>query len=215
MPKPLLLVGFLGVLPIILSAQVNDPHIGLTEDGLRPLSLATQLDAVQPTSAACVDNDGNCSFVFLNDTGDLITDFEFDTSPFSFDNPNVPNDGPGDYSYTCSSGYFLDCTATLNSLGDGMYDLDFSFYGVDPYDGNGYSSENPSGLPEGISPGDTFYISLDGWNGDFQGVTLTNSYSVPEPSVALIFLTELLLVAGVLALCRRKLNWKRHFDPQT
>ena len=200
MLKPLLLIGFLVLLPVVLLAQGSDPFIGVTGDGLRPMSLATQLNTVQPTSAACEDNGGDCNFIFINDTGEIITDFEFDTSAFSLSDPSA-------YNYSCSSGYFLDCTATLNSLGDGMYDLDYSFYGVDPYDGHGYSSTNESGLPEGIAPGDTFYISLDGWSGVFQDLTLTNSFSVPEASSILILLTELLLLAGLARLLG--LRWHR------
>jgi hypothetical protein len=196
--RVLVFAGSLLVLPIVGFAQGNDPHIGVTEDGLGPLPVSQDLNLVQPDSTPCINGDGDCSFIFRNDTDSIIDGFTFDTS-FSF----TPPEGT---TYTCSSGYFLHCSADLTS-NNGVYDLDYSFYGVDPYDGNGYANGNPNGPPEGIAPGDVFYISLDGWNGNFQNVMLTNTFSVPEASSVLIFLTELLLLLGLASLLG--LRWNR------
>jgi hypothetical protein len=74
-----------------------------------------------------------------------------------------------------------------------------------------------TGACEAVGLG-VFTIEFDGWTttgltGLSNGIpTFTAGYNVPEPSAALILLTELLLLAGVLAVFGRKLNWKRRFD---
>lgn len=202
--KALLVFGFLAMLPVIAFAQGNDPHVGVQQDGAGPLPVSQDLNDVQPDSRACTLGDGTCSFIFYNDTPGIIDAFTFDTS-FSA----ASFTPPADETYTCDGleyGYFESCTASL-TLNDGVYNLDYSFFGVEPSNGDGYSDQNPTGAPEGIAPGDVFFIQLDGWSGGFQDLALTNTLSVPEASSVLILLTELLLLAGLAKLLG--LRWNR------
>lgn len=217
MLKTFLVVGFLAALPVIgLAQDSNDPHIGVTEDGLGPLPVSEDLGVVQPDSTACIDNGGDCSFIFYNNTPGIIDAFTFDTSFTPTANFSPPTSAEAPLDYTCVNpngyGYFLSCSATLTEV-NGVDYLDYSFYGVDPTSlGNPYANGNPTGNPEGIAPGDVFYVTLDGWTNGFQNLTLTNTFSVPEASSVLILLTELLLFAGVVALFGRRLRWTRRFD---
>jgi hypothetical protein len=215
--KTLLVAGVLAALPVIGFAQdSNDPHIGVTEDGASPLPVSQDLGDVQPDTRACTLGGGDCSFIFYNDTSGIIDAFTFDTSFVPTGSFSPPTSAEDPTEYTCSNpngyGYFLSCSATLTEV-NGVDYLDYSFYGVDPTSlGNPYANGNPTGNPEGIAPGDVFYVTLDGWTNGFQNLTLTNTFSVPEASSVLILLTELLLLAGVVALFGRRLRWTRRFD---
>jgi len=212
MRKTLLFVGALLAISVVGLAQTNDPQIHITEDGLGPLPVTQDLGDVQPDQTACENNNGTCSLIFINNTNQIIDGFTFESTFAQTPSFSPPTSQQDPQDYQCGSGYFLTCSATL-TLTNGVYTLDFTFSGVDPQsDGNPYENGNPNGLPEGILPGDTFYITLVGWNDGFQNVSLTNSFAVPEASSALVLLTELSLLVGVVAIFRRRLNWKRHFD---
>lgn len=198
MLKTFLVMAAMVAIPVMGFGQTNDPHIGVTPDGVGPLPVTEDLNVVQPDLPNC-DTDTGCSLIFVNNTNDIVDALTFDTS-FSF----TPPEGT---TYTCSSPYFITCTAILSD-NNGVYDLDYSFYGVDPLSmGDPTTSENPNGNPEGILPGDTFYITLAGWTGNFETVTLTNTYSLPEASTVLIFLAELLFFLVLARLYR--LRWNR------
>lgn len=213
MLKTVLAVCFLVVLPLIAQTQGGDPKILTTPDAITLIQPITDIGDVQP----CGAGSEFCQFDFSNNTGAIIDSLTFDVTfadgipqgaTFQVSDPNIPA------SENCG-GYFLVCTTTV----DGNSVI-FSFSGVNPPDGD----ETPGqpnfdqeiGEQEGIPPTGDFFIDLEGWTNTpggpdyFDGVSFQNSFTtVPEASSALILLTELLLLAGVLAIFRRRLNWKR------
>jgi hypothetical protein len=217
MSKTFVLAGFLAVLPVIALGQDGDPRILTTPDAITMLQPVTNLNNVQP----CGAESSYCLFDFENTTGEIIDSLTFDvtftkgipdTNPqdYSVDDPNNPA------SANCG-GYFLTCGATI----DGNT-VAFTFSGVNPADGDetpGQPNYDPEiGEQEGIPPQGVFFIILEGWtslgsDNFYDGVKFSNSFTtVPEASSAVILLTELLLLGGVLLIFRRKLNWKQRLD---
>jgi hypothetical protein len=216
--KLLALCGLVAALPsgafaakIIVCSTCDPVPILLTQE--------SQLDEVQPSAT-----NSDVVVEYLNLTGTLIDDLVFSTQI----NAGLSDATlEADKAFTCDApdGYFLSCAVTYNQNGT----LTYYYYGVNPPDyqdlpgvvifedilGQGFGN---TGIPElGL-----FSIELSGWtpsltiNGTqfYSGEpTMSNAYNapvnVPEASAVLILLTELLLLAGVLYLFRRRLNWKR------
>jgi hypothetical protein len=191
------------------------------------------LSQVQPGAA---DSNGDLTVEYLNLTGSIIDDLVFSTTI----NKNLSAttlEDDGDFQCVAPDGFFLQCAVNYDST---TGQLTYSYYDVNPpniYDTpgaviwediNGLGSDN-TGIPNlGL-----FEIQLSGWTGTLSDPnldtpqnptgniysappTLTNTFNVPvnvpEASAVLILLTELSLLAVVLYLFRRRLNWKR-FDP--
>ena len=227
----LALCGLLAALPsgafaakIIVCSTCDPLPIPLTQES--QLSSDVQLNGT-----------ADVQYEFLNLTGSLIDDLVFATT--INDNLSVSmltNDG--DFTCAAPDGYFLNCLVSYNPS-DGL--LTYDYFGTNPPNyqdlpgyviyqdvvGGGFGN---TGIPElGL-----FTIDLSGWtDGLTDPVTgtslypnrpgLTSAYNapdtipsgsiaLPEASAVLILLTELSLLAGVLYLFRRRLNWKR-FDP--
>ena len=235
--KNLLLVVLLIALSGISFAQ--DPKILICGSSCDPPNVIpiineASIQALQPNGNGQVDD------TFINETGIIIDEFAFDMTvnkglveSLAAVNETVQE------AFTCGDllGFFMNCSVTYN---DSTGDLLYHYYGVNPPETGlaGFldSFTNEVGEQEGIPPctlgywtcenleggRGIFTIELDGWvdNANIQGVnlygstppTFSNSFNVPEPSAVLIFLTEMGLLVGALALFRRRLNWKQHFD---
>ncbi len=145
-------------------------------------------------------------FDFINGLDGIITGFTFNTMV-------APGLDPA--AFTCESGYFLHCTA-LYTPGTG--DLSFSFFGVNPADGDEDFSMFPfateAGEQEGIPLHGAFHIRLVGFtNGSTPGLfddthqptafagTLT---ATPEPSAIFVLLASFGLMAAAMEFRRRR-----------
>jgi hypothetical protein len=172
----------------------GDPNVVIDSGDPNPLSLVHDLANVQP------DGTSPLTFDFLNDSGGIVIDFRFQTTI----NTRL---SPGDAgSFTCTTGYFLNCTISYSSS-TGI--LIYHAYGVNPPDGDEvYPEDTEQGEHEGIPIGAPFHITLTGWvsdatasNGDelYSGLpTFTNSFvAAPEPTGLMLLGTALLLAAGV------------------
>jgi hypothetical protein len=190
------------------------------------------LSQVQPGAA---DSSGDLTVEYLNLTGSIIDDLVFSTQiNTGLSASTLQTDK--DFQCTAPDGFFLQCAVDYDST---TGQLTYSYYDVNPpniYDTpgvviwedlNGLGSDN-TGIPNlGL-----FEIQLSGWTSGltdpglitpqnptgqiYSGKpTLSNTFNVPvnvpEASAALILFTELSLLAGILYLFRRRLNWKR-FD---
>jgi len=203
--------------------------LGIAVDGgdppASPFVISTQLGDVQPTGSNCDALTGDCTYVFNNDTGAIITSLSFsmDINPglggstqtslrkFIRDNFQCTQDSFG--------GYFLHCNVTYDQP-TGL--LTYSLYGVRRPEGDELcpTKDCELGEHEGIPPAvpgyDQFRIVLTGWVEDapittdgnlYDGTppTFTNSFTAtPEPSTVLFSGIGLVLLAGFGELRRRK-----------
>ncbi|HTR39649.1 MAG TPA: hypothetical protein VMH80_27435 [Bryobacteraceae bacterium] len=180
------------------------------------------LNDLQPDGSDSVTDE------FLNLTGTLLDDLSFSTTiNKNLDPSMLANDG--DFTCVAPNGFYLNCAVTYDPTSGALTTY---YYGVNPPDwhdlpvvvifedilGGGFGN---TGIPNlGL-----FEVQLQGWTSDlmdgrtqlYSGLpTLSNTFNVPvnlpEPSAALILLTETFLLAGVLALFGRRLKWNRHFD---
>lgn len=187
------LVAFLVAVPGLSLAQDNDPFINLYNDGVSPPGITSGINTIQPgcTSFYAIpgESDGvpTCTYYFVNNAGGILDGFTFEAT-LDFTPPPTTT-------YSCTDFFYdLSCVATFNPTTDVL----------------SYVFSNPNaGIPT-TGPNSTFYFVLGNWTGDFSSVTLTNSYSVPEGSTILTFVTEFLLFAGALALFGRRMKWKQH-----
>lgn len=194
------------------SDTVTDEFLNLTGSILDDLSFSTTINAgLNPTVLAadgdftCDAPNGfylNCAVTYDQASGALTT-YYFGVNPpdwhdlpvvvifedivgGGFGNTGIPNLGVFSVEL---SGWTANLTDTTNPGGVGD---DGVLYGC--YPGQTTPCTNTTGLP----------------------TSFVNSYNVPvnlpEPSAALILLTETFLLAGVLALFGRRLKWNRHFD---
>ena len=234
--KFLVVCGLFTALPIAASAariivcSTCDPvPVLLTQE--------SQLNDVQPSDT---DANGDQTVEYLNLTGSLINDLVFTTTINSGLSVSMLS-ADGDFTCVAPDGYFLNCLVSYNP-GDGLLTYDYfgvnppnyqdlpGFVIYEDLVGGGFGN---TGIPElGL-----FSIELTGWTSGLTDTTnpnnpvqlyggeptLTNAFNapdsippgsiaLPEPSAALILLTELLLLAGALALFGRRLNWKKRFD---
>jgi hypothetical protein len=223
-------------LPIAASAA--EIHLCTTCDPL-PIPITVTNGALNDVQASDT-TDGGLTLEFINLTGSIMDNLEFGTTIAALENLNSSQQAALASDFTCDvdTGLFLNCAVMYDpTTGALVYD----YYGVNPpsildtpgfviledYLGQGFGD---TGIPNlGV-----FEVQLSGWMPNFidpnvaPGVYLyggpnctdcvngfapmQNSYNVPEPSAALILLTELLLLGGVLAAFGRKLKWKQRFD---
>jgi hypothetical protein len=193
------------------------------------------LDQVQASSTV----DGNLTLTFVNLTGVIMDDLVFGTTineglsaaQLSADN---------DFTCAVDVGLFLNCavaydpnTGALNYYYYGVNPpsiLDTpGFVIIEDIIGQGFGD---TGIPNlGV-----FSVELAGWTSDLSDPNIGELYSGPngfpdftqnayntsltppagsvylyEPPAPLILLTELLLLAGALALFRRRLKWSKRF----
>ena len=194
------------------------------------LTQESQLSAdIQPNGTDDVQ------YEFVNLTGSLIDDLVFSTYIDKQLSTTMLTDD-GDFTCAAPDGYFLNCLVSYNPT-SGL--LTYDYFGTNPpnsqdlpgvviYEdviGGGFGN---TGIPElGV-----FTVDLNGWttgltdNGTQLYSTLptfmsgynvsdsipNGSIALPEPSAALILLTEILLLGGALALFGRRLKWKQRFD---
>jgi hypothetical protein len=234
--KLLALCGLVAALPsgasaakIIVCSTCDPVPILLTQE--------SQLDAVQP---ADTDVNGDLTVEYLNLTGSLINDLVFSTT-INENLSTTMLSADGDFTCAAPDGYFLNCLVSYNPI-NGLLTYDYfgtnppdyqdlpGFVIYEDIVGGGFGN---TGIPElGL-----FSIELTGWTSGLTDTTnpnnpvqlyggeptLSNAYNapdtippgsiaLPEASAVLILLTELSLLAGILYLFRRRLNWKR-FDP--
>jgi hypothetical protein len=168
---------------------LNDPEI-LIDSGGDAIPITSGINQVQPTG------DQTVTYDFINNTKYVVTGFTFETTI------NVGLSSEAAASFTCADpgGFFLNCTTTYTqSSGDLLY----VFSGVNPFT---EMSGSGAGLQEGIFPAGNFIITLDGWIPDAMSAgqmlynelpTLDNTFTVPEPAVALTLGTGLLLLAAM------------------
>jgi len=197
--------------------------IGGGDPGAQPIQ---DVNNVQP---GCLASEGGnplgdtCTYYFENTAGSIVDSFTFETQISLSDYVNNFT-GPGNGCLPTNSqgfdpnGYFQNCMVSDIPINSQEVTLVYSFSGVFPPDGDELPQDFPGndgeiGQYEGIPPDGIFPITLEGWTGDLSSVTINTTYTVaPEPSAALILLTEFLLLAGFLALLGRRLQWNRHFD---
>jgi hypothetical protein len=226
-------VGLAGTLISICGKKACDPNPAQI---VNPIPITpSSIQTVQPTG-----NAQETDYAFINLTGTVLDNFVFDVqiNPGLDETPIAAK--LLTTIFPCPAGsndYFLHCSVTYN---DTTGVLAYSYFGVNPPEtglaGIADSVANEVGEQEGI-PACTlglwvcqnleggrgiFTIGLTGWTKDlsagdpttiYSGLPkFTSAFNVPEPSAALILLTELLLLAGVLTAFGRRLNWKRRFD---
>jgi hypothetical protein len=214
-------------LPGVVSA------IGIGVIGGDPPGLvSTDLGEVQATGSFC-DGDGNCTYVFNNDTGGIITSLSFSTViATGLTQTEIDN------AFTCTQvgqfpvGYFLTCNPSDYNPSTG--ELTYEFEGVLPPgagetcpDGN--CDPDQRGIPPDTDPMDKeFQITLSGWvstatvddsmgsptplfgpNGVQSFTNDFTSTATPEPSTLAFLAIALLLSVGVAQLRRRKLTASR------
>jgi hypothetical protein len=197
MLKTFLLVGALVVLPIVALAQGNDPKILLDQDSLGPPSV-TNINNISPSCTdGGISGSGTCTYDFINNIGNVIDGFTFDAI-FDFNPDTLDFSG-------CDGSYFsMVCSETTTQLTSSTYQVQFVFTEQAGVEG----AQEPGVLPIGDGFDPTFHIVLVGWSQYANDIpSFTSSYSVPEPSAVLIFLTELLLLIGLAKLSG--LRWNR------
>jgi hypothetical protein len=191
----------------------------------------------QLSSDVQLNGNSDVQYEFLNLTGSLIDDLVFSTT-IDENLSTTMLTADGDFTCDAPDGYFLSCVVSYDPS-TGL--LTYDYFGVNPpnyqdlpgvviYEdivGGGFGN---TGIPElGL-----FTVDLSGWTSNLTDpVTGTPLYSnlpglsssyntsdaippgsiaLPEPSAPLILLTELLLLAGAIALFGRRLKWNKHFD---
>jgi hypothetical protein len=228
---------FLLVAALPIAASAAEIHLCTTCDPtLTPITATNgALNDVQ----AYDTTGGGLTLEFINLTGSIMDNLEFGTTIAALGSLDPTQEAALASDFTCAvdTGLFLNC-AVLYDPTTGA--LDFDYYGVNPpnildtpgfviledYLGQGFGD---TGIPNlGV-----FEVQLSDWMPNFIDTNVSptylyggpdctncvngfapmqNSYNVPEPSAALILLTELLLLGGVLAVFGRKLKWKQRFD---
>jgi hypothetical protein len=220
-------------LPIAGSAA--EIHLCTTCDPL-PIPITVTNNALDEVQASDTSG-GGLTLEFINLTGSIMDDLVFGTTITAGLDATQQAALVADGDFTCAvdTGLFLNCAVTYTpSTGA----LDFDYYGVNPPSildspgvviledvlGQGFGD---TGIPNlGV-----FEVQLSNWEPNFTDTNVSpnplytgpngfgsfqNAYNapvnVPEPSAALILLTELLLLGGVLAAFGRKLKWKQRFD---
>jgi hypothetical protein len=181
------------------ATPVTDPQI-LIDTGGDPLNLSTSLGQAQPCSP------GPCTFDFLNDTGQLVTNFTFDT----FISKGL-SQTQIDSNFSCvdPSGFFTDngngCTIHYDSISG---ELKYLFVAQLPPDDD-ETTDPETGEHEGLPPNGTFHITFTGWQEDLtvDNVKLydgtpgtTNTFetsAVPEPAAAGSMVAGLVMLAAV------------------
>jgi hypothetical protein len=215
----------LAAVSCLLALPALAPAIGIEAiggDPPLPLLITTQFGQVQATSetfcgAVAGLPEGDCTFVFDNNTGAIVTGLDFNMDIVT----GLTKAEIAD-TFTCNQGgrgYFLNCAVTYNST---TGDLDYLFSGVKPPDG-----DETCGLPrsprdceineqEGIPLDGIFRIELTGWVADAtvgdptmvfpngQLPVFTDTFTTPEPSSFFSVGIGLLLLAGVFQFRRRK-----------
>jgi hypothetical protein len=173
---------------------------------------------------------GGLTLEFVNLTGTIMDNLVFGTTITAGLTSTQQAALVADNDFTCSpgTGLFLNCMVAYDPTTGA---LDFDYYGVNPPSyldspafvilediiGQGFGDT-------GIPNLGTFTVQLADWVPNFTDSkvssqplysgfpTFVNGYNVPEPSAALILLTELLLLGGFFVLFGRKLKWKHRFD---
>ena len=168
---------------------LNDPEI-LIDTGGDAIPISTGINQVQPTG------DQTVSYDFFNNTKNIVTGFTFETTI----NTGLSSDAAASFTCADPGGFFLNCTTTYTSSSGNLL---YVFSGVNPFSGMNGSG---AGEHEGIFPGGNFIITLQGWTPDamsagqtlYNGLpTLDNTFTAPEPAVALTLGTGLLLLAFI------------------
>jgi hypothetical protein len=189
-----------------------------------PLLVTTQLGEVQPTSGNC-DANGDCTFIFNNNTGGIITSLSF-----SMDiNPALTQQQISSL-FSCTqgvSGYFLNCGETEAAGQGGTEVLTYLFSGVLPPEAaescpTGNCAPAQRGIPPDTVPTDPeFSIQLTGWLANAMvgdtpaftnGVlpTFTNTFTAtPEPSTLAFLGIVFLLTVGTAQFRRSRLAASR------
>lgn len=179
------------------------------------------------------NSSGDLTLTFINLTGIIMDDLVFGTTIDTQLSTQMLQD---DHDFTCDvdTGLFMNCAVTYDPTSGA---LNYYYYGVNPPSildtpgfvilediiGQGFGD---TGIPNlGV-----FTVEMTGWTQDLKDgetqlygspsdpypATFSNAYNapvnVPEASSVLILLTELLLLAGVVAVFRRKLNLKQRFQ---
>ena len=227
-------VGLAGPLITICGKRACDPSLLPI---INPIPITpNSIQNVQPKGSS-----GETDYAFINLTGTILDNFAFDMTinkglDETLGAPTVAK------TFTCDqpSDYFLNCSVTYNDF-TGLLVYQYSGVNPpdgDPLDTEVGQQEGIPSCP--VLPGPTkitypvataacealgglgiFTIAVEGWTSSDSvgGVQLysglpkfTNAFNVPEPSAALILLTELLLLAGTLVVFGRRLKWKRRFD---
>ena len=219
----LIAVGCVVAVPNIAMAvgigvKGGDP-IGTTFD------VSTQLGVVQPTSSSCDATTGDCTFIFNNDTGAIISSLMFSVTIA----PNLTDPGPNDNdlvadNFQCSqdsatTGYFKTCNVAYDPT-SGL--LTYSFSGVNSSDRDEScpAKDCELGEKEGIPPAalgyPQFRIVLTGWLAnatvnDPQPIfpnglpTVTSDFTtIPEPSTLFALVVGMVLLLGAVELRRRR-----------
>jgi len=196
------------------------PAIGIGVIGGDPvaplLDITGDLVDVQPTAANCISLTGDCTFVFNNDTGAIITSLDF-----NMDIATGLTKADIAESFSCSQGglgYFKNCAVTYNAI---TGDLDYLFSGVNQPEGDEQCPQKDcevnerEGIPPAAPGYRQFSITLTGWVADAtvgdpmplfpNGLpTFTNSFTTPEPSSLIALGIGSLLLVGVVQFRRRK-----------
>jgi len=169
----------------------QDPQI-LIDTGGDPDKISGGINQVQPCGSP------SCVFAFINDTAGIVNSFTFQATINTGLSAQTIKDG-----FTCESGYFLSCVTTYSSVSG---NLTYLFSGVNPPDGEEFLPETNE--QEGIPPGGTFTITLQGWvaNATTDGQVLyaappklTNDFTLaPEPSALLTLGSGLVLLGFLL-----------------
>ncbi len=211
----------LAAVSCLLALPALAPAIGIEAiggDPPNPLLISTQFGQVQATSETFCGSaatpplpEGDCTFVFENNTGAIVNSLEFNMDiATGLTKADIAS------TFTCSQGglgYFLHCAIAYNST---TGDLDYLLSGVKPPDGDekcpGDCEINEQ---EGIPLDGIFRIELTGWVatatvGDPMMVfpnglpSFTDSFTTPEPSSLFTLGIGCLLLAGVVEVRRRR-----------
>ena len=205
-----LLLVAIGLLPLpaILQAKPIDP--GIIVDSTDPpainlFGVTNGINGVQPT--------GDAAVVYqLEDNTGIIQSLTFDLTI----NTGLPQKDIRN-GFSCGQngrGYFLHCTITYDP---NTGDLKYMFFGVRPPEGDELCPQKDCEVneQEGIPPGGTFFVHLNGWVSDatvgdpdtlYSGLPeFSNSFvATPEPSALWVVGIALLLLASVVELRRRR-----------
>jgi hypothetical protein len=224
MPRVLLLMGVLAALPTVGFATKV-----IIKGGDPPPTLPIQdVNYVQPDCSNGMPGvtgfppQPTCTYYFEDTTTSIVDSFTFEatiTVSEESDFSCLPTITSGPDKGYDPNGYFKNCSVSFDPIaGSTNVELVYNYSGVNPPDGDEAPTDYPKnhgeiGEYEGIPPDGVFTIELEGWSGPLKSLTLNTSYVLaPEPSAAIILLTELLLGGCILALLGRKLNWKHRFN---
>jgi len=224
LPRAFLLWGVLAALPTVGFAtkviiKGGDPP---------PTQPIQNVNFVQPDCSNGIPGETGwppqptCTYYFQDTTASIVDSFTFEatiTVSEESDFSCLPTIQSGPDKGFDPNGYFKNCSVSFDSIPDSSnVELVYAYSGVNPPDGDEAPGDYPGndgeiGQYEGIPPDGVFTIELEGWSGPLKNLSLNTSYVLaPEPSAAIILLTELLLGGCILALLGRKLNWKHRFN---